>query len=207
MATDETPLGQLTYKWKKILTEKDVETVIDYDISASDYNPSIDSTITITVTAYNHLNSNIVPNHSFDLKLPDGSTVTLTTNNEGVATYNYTCSSWGVHRFSIKTYRAFINITGWRSQQCTSYGTLHINESLRMCELRYNRNFSAADADKFYSWHTGAIPAEYRPSEQVNGSINQVGVLYVDSAGEIGGKFANSWSSSRLVKGTVIWHY
>ena len=98
-------------------------------------------------------------------------------------------------------------MTGWRSHAFTSYGTLFINGALRLCELNYSRTFSSADADKFYSWHTGAVPLEYRPNMQVNGSMNQVGVLYVDSNGEIGGKFANAWSSSRLVKGTVNWHY
>lgn len=95
----------------------------------------------------------------------------------------------------------------WKSQSCTAYGTLYINETIRMCELRYVRTFESATADTFYTWHTGAIPSEYRPSSQVQGAINQVGTIYVDSTGLIGGKLAKSWSSNRQVNGTVMWHY
>ena len=95
----------------------------------------------------------------------------------------------------------------WTSQTVATYGTLYINTAIRMCELRYVRSFSSASADTFYEWHTGAIPSGYRPSSQVMGSINQVGAIYVDSNGNIGGKFAIGWSSSRSVIGTVMWHY
>lgn len=88
-----------------------------------------------------------------------------------------------------------------------SYATLYVNTSIRMCELRYVRSFGSASADTFYSWHSGVIPSAYRPSSQVGGAINQVGTLYVDSSGNIGGKFAVSWSSSRSVIGTCSWHY
>ena len=95
----------------------------------------------------------------------------------------------------------------WTSQTVATYGTLYVNTAIRMCELRYVRSFSSASADSFYEWHTGAIPSGYRPSSQVMGSINQVGAIYVDSDGDIGGKFAVGWSSSRSVIGTVMWHY
>ncbi len=88
-----------------------------------------------------------------------------------------------------------------------SYATLYVNTSIKMCELRYVRSFSSASADTFYSWHSGVIPSAYRPSSQVGGAFNQVGTLYVDSAGNIGGKFGVSWSSSRSAIGTCIWHY
>ena len=100
------------------------------------------------------------------------------------------------------------NVIGWKTISLgISYATFYVNESIRECELRYVRDFSAADGDKFYTWHTSAIPEDYRPSAQVNGSINQVGIIYVDSTGEIGGKFANTFSSTRTCKGSVMWHY
>ena len=96
---------------------------------------------------------------------------------------------------------------GWKSQTINTYATLYVNSAERICVLQYVRDFSAADADKFYEWHNNAIPTQYRPSAQVNGSFNQVGTLYVDSTGQIGGKFANAWSSNRTAKGSVMWHY
>lgn len=95
----------------------------------------------------------------------------------------------------------------WTSQSINTYATLYINTAIRLCELRYVRDFGSASADTFYSWHTGAIPSSYRPSSQVQGAFNQVGTIYVNSSGDIGGKFAFSWSSNRSVIGSVMWHY
>ena len=95
----------------------------------------------------------------------------------------------------------------WVETTLNQYATLYVNETTRMCELRYIRSFSSASADTFYSWGTEIIPSGYRPSSQVQGSFNQVGVLYVDSSGNIGGKFAIGWSSSRNCIGSVMWHY
>ena len=96
---------------------------------------------------------------------------------------------------------------GWVENTLNTYATLYVNEGIRMCELNYVRTFDGADADKFYIWHSGAIPSAYRPSAQVQGVFNQVGIIYVDSTGEIGGKFANAWTGERLCKGSVSWHY
>ena len=101
-----------------------------------------------------------------------------------------------------------VNVGGWKLVDLDiGYATFWVNEALRLCELRYVREFSAADADKFYTWHTNAIPQDYLPSTQVNGSFNQVGIIYVDSNGEIGGKFAFTFSSTRVCKASVMWHY
>ena len=110
--------------------------------------------------------------------------------------------------YSANTTKAYARVSGWKTVSINiSYATFKVNEAEKLCILNYVRDFSAADADKFYTWHTGAIPSQYRPAMQFNGSMNQVGTLYVDSTGEIGGKFANAWSSNRTVKGTVMWHY
>ena len=110
--------------------------------------------------------------------------------------------------YSANNTKTYARVNGFKTVNINiSYATLKVNEAEKLCLLTYVRDFSAADADKFYTWHTGAIPSQYRPSIQSNGSMNQVGSLYVDSTGEIGGKFANAWSSNRTVKGTVMWHY
>ena len=126
----------------------------------------------------------------------------------GVATWIVTCDSWGLQTFTAGNGKIQVNVCGWKTVSLgISYATFYVNEAIRECELRYVRDFSSADGDKFYTWHTSAIPEDYRPSAQVNGSINQVGIIYVDSTGEIGGKFANTFSSTRTCKGSVMWHY
>lgn len=95
----------------------------------------------------------------------------------------------------------------WTSTTLNNYTTLYVNEALHLCHLHYARSFNQANADQFYTWHTGLIPTEYRPSVQVQGAINQVGTLIVNSNGDILGKFSVSWSSSRTVVGDVWWHF
>ena len=100
--------------------------------------------------------------------------------------------------------------TSWKTVSLSSggsYGTLYVNTTLRLCELRYVRAFSSATAYTYYTWHTGAIPSSYRPSSQVVGSFNYGGTLYVDSEGDIGGLFTNGWSSTHNIIGSVMWHY
>ena len=192
------------------------------NISCSSYNPSIDGTITLTVTVKDVYGaavsgaSVLVTASSGSFTGYNGSSITSassytgTTNPSGQFTLTYTCSVWGLITFTANNETKQVDVGGWKTVALlagSSYGTLYVNGKTRTAELRYVRTFESASADTFYTWHSGAIPTAYRPDAQVNGSMNQVGTLYVDSTGEIGGKFANSWSSTRTCKGSVMWHY
>lgn len=181
-----------------------------YKLYSSWYNPtSTTSSFTITCEVTNVF-GNKVSGKELTLYENEVSKGTTTTNANGLATWTVTANDVGVRSFSVDNKKCSIKVSGWQTVTLLSgdsYGTLYVNKDLRLCELQYVRDFGSADADKFYTWHSGAIPSTYRPPNQVNGSMNQVGVLYVDSTGEIGGKFANAWSSNRTVKGTVSWHY
>ena len=84
---------------------------IEYiDIQASDYNPNVDDTITITITATNQSGSPIA-NQTYTLKENGETLTTLTTNSNGMATYTYICSNWGMCRFSVKTFSTFIKVS------------------------------------------------------------------------------------------------
>ena len=101
-----------------------------------------------------------------------------------------------------------------------NYATLYVNEMLQLAELRYVRSFASAEPDRFYTWHTGLIPEEYRPSSQVQGVFNQTGVIYIDSTGTVGGKFpvldartdttypkGKAWTSSRSCIASIMWRF
>lgn len=84
------------------------------DINCSNYNPDIDTTITVTITVTDQ-NDDPVEDYTVPLKI-DGTSITgVTTNSSGVATYNYSCNDWGVHKISVKSVSAFINVKGWRT--------------------------------------------------------------------------------------------
>ena len=89
-----------------------------------------------------------------------------------------------------------------------SYATLYVNEAIRMCDFHYQRDFTSATADTNYSWHTGLIPSDYRPITQATGSFNFLGTLIINTNGNVGGRFATTWTnSSRTVQGSAMWHY
>lgn len=179
----------------------------NYDLTCSDYNPTVDSTVTVTCRVTDFYGEP-VSGESVTLYCNGSSVSTSITNNVGVATFTVSCDVAGLQNYTVGTGSVQVNVCGWKTVSLgISYVTFYVNEAIRECELRYVRDFSAADGDKFYTWHTSAIPEDYRPPAQVNGSINQVGIIYVDSTGEIGGKFANTFSSTRTCKGSVMWHY
>ena len=179
----------------------------NYDLTCSDYNPTVDSTVSV-ICRVTDFYGVAVTGESVTLYCNGSSVSTSITNNMGIATWIVTCDSWGLQTYSAGSKEIQVNVTGWKTVSLgISYATFYVNEALRMCELRYVREFSSATGDTFYTWHSSAIPEDYRPSAQVNGSINQVGILYVDSTGEIGGKFANTFSSTRNCKASVMWHY
>lgn len=181
-----------------------------YTLTSTHYNTTPSQTdITITCTCKNIL-GNPVANKELTLYYKNSIQGTATTNELGMATWTVGTLEYGINQFRVEDATIIINARGWETVTLNSggtYATLYVNKETRTAELRYVRDFNSASADTFYSWHTGAIPQDYRPSTQVNGSFNQVGTLYIDSTGEIGGKFANSWSSTRTVKGSVMWHY
>lgn len=93
-----------------------------YSLSSSDYNPKIDTNVTITVKATNYANSPIA-SHSVVLTLPNATTTTLTTNSNGIATYTYSCSTWGMKTFSAGDSNIQINVVGWKVIETKQDGT------------------------------------------------------------------------------------
>ena len=179
----------------------------NYDLTSSDYNPTIDDDIVVSCHVTDFYGE-AVTGESVTLYCNGTSVSTSITNNVGVATFTVSCDVAGLQNYTVGTGSVQVNVGGWKLVDLDiGYATFWVNEALRLCELRYVREFSAADADKLYTWHTNAIPQDYLPSTQVNGSFNQVGIIYVDSNGEIGGKFAFNFSSTRVCKASVMWHY
>ena len=110
------------------------------NIKCSDYNPSIDGNITVTITV-NDVYGDSVEGENVTVTATEGTftqldgssitaaaTVTGTTNSSGQFTLTYTCSEWGLITFSANNNYAQIKVKGWRTKASINEYTLRRNE-------------------------------------------------------------------------------
>ena len=64
---------------------------------------------------------------------------------------------------------AHINLLGWNSMSCGSYGILYYNTALRLCYFIYGRQVAVSTNQT--TVEAGVIPAEYRPLHNIIGSV------------------------------------
>lgn len=96
------------------------------NIECSDYNPSIDGNITVTITV-NDVYGDAISGESVTVTASEGtftqrngsnitaaSSVTGTTNSSGQFTLTYACSEWGLATFSANTSSTHILVEGWK---------------------------------------------------------------------------------------------
>ena len=106
------------------------------NIEASDYNPSIDDSITLTITVTD-VYEDPVTGESVTVTASEGTftqlngssitaaaTVTGTTNSSGQFTLTYTCTEWGLITFSANNQSTQVNVIGFKSQNMWN-GTLY----------------------------------------------------------------------------------
>lgn len=111
-------------------------------IVASDYNPNIDSTITVTVTVKD-VYDDPVENESVQVTcnigkftklngstISDTQSVTGNTDSNGQFTLTYSCSEWGLATFSANNTNNQINVTGWRTVVNDSNYLIKYNDKL-----------------------------------------------------------------------------
>jgi len=102
-------------------------------IECSDYNPSIDESITVTITV-NDVYGDAVSGESVTVTASEGTftqlngsditasdSVTGTTNSSGQFTLTYNCTHWGLITFVTNNTRDQIRVSGWR--QLKTFGT------------------------------------------------------------------------------------
>ena len=100
-----------------------------YELSSSNYNPTIDSTITITCTCKNVL-GNPIANKTLELMMNGVSLGTSTTNANGIATFTVTFGDWGNKHFYIGNATLDLVVTGWRTVMNDSNYLVKYNDTL-----------------------------------------------------------------------------
>lgn len=138
-------------------------TPMKVDWSISNYNPNIDSTVTVRARIMDMFD-NAISYENVTLNYEAGGvggSVNLISDSDGYVSYEYTCSSWGQCRFFIKTYDSFINVSGWKSVASVS-GKYHLRTDGKIAELKIS---SAGHTFKAYTMSSAifTLDTEYRP--------------------------------------------
>lgn len=145
------------HTWNDI---EDKPSINSYAISSDEYNPLIDSSVTITITVTDEYDET-VPNHSFTLDA-NGTDVSLTTDDDGVATHTYTCDDWGLHTFKVKDNSIQINVKGYRTESLTGI-TLYYNDHEVNAVINHTQNVLSCTDTEWMGTTIGTVPASLRP--------------------------------------------
>ena len=155
-------------------------------IVASDYNPNIDSTITVTVTVKD-VYDDPVENESVQVTcnigkftklngstISDTQSVTGNTDSNGQFTLTYTCSEWGLATFSANNTNIQINVGGWKQVYSNSGLLIYKNQDdITKLIITVNTNYNST------SWSTiRSFPSEYLPQQILFSDSNQGNVRF-----------------------------
>ena len=187
-------IDNINNRIENIISDRLPQTYQHITIEPSDYNPSIDDTITVTITVTDQADS---PVSGFTVPLQiNGESITgLVTNSSGVVTYNYTCDEWGTIKFAVKSYTAFINVGGWKEYSNTENYKIFYNDEYVWFRFDYSANSGSISTSW---WELGAevfADSYIRPSTNV---FFLVGNLVVGNVRPDQKKFR-----ARTVSGTI----
>ena len=144
-------------------------------IECSDYNPSIDSTITVTISV-NDVYGDAISNESVTVTASEGNftqlngssitaaaTVTATTNSSGQFTLTYNCTEWGLITFVANNTSIQIRVTGFKVVTQTNQ-TYYKGEDTVHLVMNANGSLTATTSWKDFGTVVGAGS---RPSANV----------------------------------------
>jgi len=145
------------------------------NIECSDYNPSIDGNITVTITV-NDVYGDSVEGENVTVTASEGtfaqlngsditsaSSVTGTTNSSGQFTLTYNCSVWGLVDISANNVFKQINVTGFKKIAENTTYTLMVDESTRCCRIEAHRTGVTIPNGHSFSGYGDFIPSKYYP--------------------------------------------
>ena len=146
------------------------------NIEASDYNPSIDGNITVTITV-NDVYGDAIEDENVTVTATEGtftqlngsditsaSSVTGTTNSSGQFTLTYSCTEWGLITFSANNMYNQIKVTGFKKVLNNITYSLWVDESTKTAAVLANRSGITINAGDGFNYNDFKIPSNYRPS-------------------------------------------
>ena len=147
------------------------------NIECSDYNPSIDGNITVTITVTD-VYQDPVTDESVTVTASEGtftqlngsditaaSSVTGTTNSSGQFTLTYTCSEWGLITFTANNKTTQIRVVGCKATTVNQYYTIYEYEDKVGFKINITANITFNTT--WTNIYNNAIPWNLRPKSAV----------------------------------------
>lgn len=156
---------------------------IEYSLWASENSPNLNDTITISVMVKK--GDYLAQEHHFELMINDNTVIPLTTNENGVASYSYTCTERGVCKFTAGNSNLFINVrykTDWEEvtfksgySAYNSVTSVYVRRIGDVVEIQGIAKFTANQSATTKKTPFATIPTKYCPSKTVD--VMQLGVV------------------------------
>lgn len=145
-----------------------------YEITSTDYNPNIDSTITISVSVKSVF-GNPIKDKSVTLYQNGSSVGSADTNNNGIATFTYQFTDWDNHIFTSNGATLDLQAKGWKTLESATNYTILANKDTVRIDFKQGSN---ATVPTTYSYN---LPNGYYPFTfvgAVSGTVGDDGVHY-----------------------------
>lgn len=150
-------------------------------ISCSSYNPSIDGTITLTVTVKDVYGtavsgeSVLVTASSGSFTGYNGSSITSassytgTTNPSGQFTLTYSCTEWGLITFSANNTNNQINVAGWKEvwRNTSSNPKIQVFRNADHCRLKFSAYTVSSMDTTWVQYGSTAFLDNWKPSQAI----------------------------------------
>ena len=179
----------------------------NYDLTCSDYNPTIDSTVTVTCRVTDFYGV-AVAGESVTLYCNGSSVSASITNNDGVASWTITLSDWNVHHFNVHNVSLDIKANGWKEVwiNTSSNPKITVEKNANRCRLiftGYTTNLTTA----WTQYGSTAFLLDYAPKQAVHFSgADGTYEMYVQEDGKLYWKSSTGSSqTSRNLYGQYEW--
>lgn len=174
-------------------------------IVASDYNPNIDSTITVTVTVKD-VYDDPVENESVQVTcnigkftklngstISDTQSVTGNTDSNGQFILTYTCSEWGIVNFSAKNHKCQINVQGWKKVIDQTSSKIQVYTDGEVCQFSFQ---GPETINANGNTNLGTINSDYAPDKTIIMQVHHTAHAISLSLGTNGALIVHNGSST-----------
>ena len=180
-----------------------------YELTSSNYNPTIDTTITITCTCRN-VRGNPIANKELELFQNGLSQGTQTTNANGIATWTLTMSNWGTQDIQVENETISVYVNGFKKIAENTTYTLMVDETTRCCRIEAHRtNITITSGHSFTGYSDFVIPSKYYPKSNCYSLImrNTTFLFWLFNNGSYGVTNLGDTVTGYNLAFTHEWHY